>query len=162
MYNYCLTLRKVALPTFISEYEDKIRLLQDAYPYAKIEKHYEPEKGLHVHCLVTSHRRLYVRQILQKMRIDWGWSCKFEECHSFGEFWAAYIRWYTPEAHLQLVEDELLKEIEFNATQENVIARTKTIPVLTTQEIVLDDETELSSDDVLTETEYTPPRKRLV
>lgn len=93
VYYYELTIRKTLNPVWIVDYEDFFKSFKKKFPHASIEYAYEPERGLHAHCLVTSPKKVYI----DKFHPGRGWNLE----HTYVRNNYAWIKYMKKQAPLQ-------------------------------------------------------------
>lgn len=91
-YIYAITLSKTRFPNVVSYYDEFIGYVNEQLD-CRVEYHYESEKGLHLHLIAYSSKRLYVNNIREYLG-KYGYSIDFKEIESADDerVWLAYIR----------------------------------------------------------------------
>lgn len=86
-YTYSLTVRKTALPVYITAYDNWIIQFKSKNPKADVEYHYESKNGLHFHAIIRSPRKIYINRIHPGK----GWNVDLSICRD-EQAWTDYIR----------------------------------------------------------------------
>jgi len=129
-YYYSTTVRKVQLPVFITDYRNYLHKLQKDYPLAEIKAHYEGTKGLHVHLMIKTPKKMYIN----KMHPGRGWNIDHQLCKN-NAAWECYIN-KDSKKEAELINYEELKEMEFFDTPVQSEEEDEINELLTVQRIV--------------------------
>lgn len=90
MFYYAFTLRKTSFPSFISFYDNEILRWRALFPLATIHYYYEATNGLHLHGMLRSPTKVYIKSRLYKLHPGVGWNLDFAAARSI-HAWSRYI-----------------------------------------------------------------------
>lgn len=88
MYYYAFTLRKTQYPAFISFYEKQLIRWRKLFPLCRFLYYYEETSGLHVHGMIKSPDKIYIKNC--GIHPGKGYNLDFKLCKSVSA-WGAYI-----------------------------------------------------------------------
>lgn len=117
---YAITLSKTRYPNTISWYEERFESLFELLSEdASLEWHYEKDKGLHAHAMVSTSKKLYINDI-RKLLGKYGYSIEYRDLEEQKDQldWLSYIR---KSCHLErtLVADEKREEEMYGLAKES-------------------------------------------